>query len=185
MDIGIISARYARALFAFAKDRGTETRVYNDIKMLATSFEKEAALKEVLDNPVLPETDKKRLIRSAAGIEVCPEFERFIQLVLQYKRESLLQIMCLIYISLYRKEKNINRIYLYTAVPLAKDLKDKLTNDIQQKTGGTIEFSEHINPELIGGLIIRMNNYQMDASVASQLKRVKKQLMEKNRQTEE
>lgn len=184
MDIGIISARYAHALFDFAKGRQTETRLYNDIKMLAISFETEPTLKEALGNPVLSSKDKIQLLTNAAGIEVCTEFERFIRLVLQHKRENLLQIICLIYIALYRKEKHINRVYLYTAVPLSNQLKERLSHEIQSEIGGTIEFSEHIKPELIGGLVLRMNNYQMDASIATQLKRVKRQLMEKNRQTE-
>lgn len=184
MDIGIISARYAHALFDFAKGRQTETRLYNDMKMLATSFEMEPTLKEALSNPVLSDNDKIKLLTNAAGIEVCEEFKRFIRLVLRQKRESLLQIMSLIYIFLYRKEKHINRVYLYTATPLSAPLKERLNKEIQSEIGGTIEFSEHIKPELIGGLVLRMNNYQFDASIATQLKRVKKQLMEKNRQTE-
>lgn len=179
MDIGIISARYARALFDFAKEKHVETQVYNDIKMLATSFKTEPALKEALSNLILSDNEKAGLVKSAAGIEVSTAFERFIRLVLQHKRESLLQMICLIYISLYRKEKKINRINLYTAVPLSKDLSNRLADEIQAKTGGTIELSEHIKPEIIGGLILQMNNYRMDASIASQLKRVKKQFMER------
>lgn len=184
MDTGIISARYARALFDFAKGKQEETRVYDDLKMLAASFRSEPTLKEALANPVLSEKEKMQLIRNAAGIEVCTEFTRFIRLVLQQKRESVLQIICLIYIDLYRKEKNIHRVDLYSAVPLSQPLKDRLVYEIRLQTGGSIELSEHIKPEIIGGLIVRMNNNQMDASIASQLKRVKRQWMEKNRQTE-
>lgn len=182
MDIGIISARYARALFDFAKEEDMESRVYDDIKMLASSFETEPALKKALNNPVLSVSEKAQLLQNAAGIEISTVFERFIRLILRHRRENLLQIMCLIYIDLYRKEKNINRVYLYSAVPLSDETKDRLAYAIRQKTGGTIELSEHIKPDIIGGLVMRMNNYQIDASIASQLKHIKKQLMENNRQ---
>lgn len=179
MDIGIISARYARALFAYAKEQQTESRLYDDLKMLATSFEQVKELREALDNPVLSAQEKGTLIRSAAGGSVCPAFERFLRLVLRHRRESLLHILCLIYISYYRKEKHINRIQVYTAVPLTAESRERLTRDILRMTGGTLEFSEQVDPSLIGGIILRMNDRQIDASVASQLKRVKHFLMDK------
>lgn len=185
MDIGIISSRYARALFGWAKERGVETPLYNDMKMLASSFETESSIKEVLANPVVTTATKARLLRNAAGIEVSEAFDRFVRLVLRHRRETLLPIMSLIYLALYRKEKHIDRLYLYTAVPLDPAIKDRLLYEIRLKTGGSIELSELIRPELIGGLVMRMNNYRLDASVASQLKRIKRQLTEKTDQPED
>lgn len=185
MDIGIISGRYARALFGWAKDRGRETPVYNDMRMLAASFKTEPSLKEVLANPVVAAATKAQLLRNAAGIEVSEEFDRFVGLVLQHKRETLLPLMSLIYLALYRKEKKIDRLYLSTAVPLDPAIRDRMVYEIRLKTGGSIELTEQIRPELIGGVVMRMNNYRLDASVASQLKRVKQQLIGKNRRTEE
>lgn len=184
MDIGIISGRYARALLGWAKDRGNETPVYTDMKMLTASFETEPSLKEVLANPVVPPATKAQLLRNAAGIEVSEEFERFVGLVLRHKRETLLPLMCLVYLALYRKEKKIDRLYLYSAVPLDAAIRDRMVYEIRLKTGGSIELTEQIRPELIGGMVMRMNNYRLDASVASQLKRIKQQLTGKNRQTE-
>lgn len=181
MDIGIISAHYARALFGLAKDRGVETPVYEDMKMLAASFEAEPSLRETLANPVIDADTKERLLCNAAGVEVNDASARFFRLVLQHKRETLLQIMCLVYLSLYRKEKHINRMYLTTAVALDAGIRNRLMYEMRLKTGGTIEFTEEVRPEVIGGVVMRMNNYRLDASVAAQLKRVKRQWMEKNR----
>ena len=54
MDIGTISSRYAKALFSLAKEKGLETRVYDDMKMLADSFSLEPGLRVALGNPILP-----------------------------------------------------------------------------------------------------------------------------------
>ena len=54
MDIGTISSRYAKALFSLAKEKGLETRVYDDMKMLADSFSREPGLRVALGNPILP-----------------------------------------------------------------------------------------------------------------------------------
>ena len=82
MDVGTISSRYVKALFSLAKEKQQETRVYDDMKMLAVSFEQEPGLKVVLDNPIFPEEEKVKLLTTAAGLEVCDLFTRFIRLVL-------------------------------------------------------------------------------------------------------
>ena len=71
MDVGTISSRYVKALFSLAKEKLQETRVYDDMKMLAVSFEQEPGLKVVLDNPIFPEEEKVKLLTTAAGLEVC------------------------------------------------------------------------------------------------------------------
>lgn len=172
----MVSVRYARALFSFAKERKKETRVYEDMKMLWTSFNREPALKAALANPVLQTAIKEKLLVSAAGIEVSEEYSRFIRLVLLHKRENLIQIICLIYLGLYRKEKRISRMVIETAVPLDPTIGNRLIYELQLKTSGTVELSEHIRPELIGGIIMRMDNYRLDASVASELKKARNQL---------
>ena len=53
MDIGTISSRYAKALFSLAKDKGQESRVYDDMKMLADSFSMEPELRGALSNPIV------------------------------------------------------------------------------------------------------------------------------------
>lgn len=185
MEMGMVSVRYARALFAYAKDQEKEARVYDDMKMLWSSFRKEPALKGTLANPTLRPAVKEQLLVSAAGIEVSDAYTRFIRLVLTHKRENMLPIICLLYLGLYRKENRINQVSIETAVPLDPAIRNRIMYELQLKTKGTVELSEHIRPQLIGGLVMRMNDYRLDASVASQLKKAEQQLAgEIRRQTE-
>ena len=104
MDIGTISSRYAKALFSLAKDKEQESRVYDDMKMLADSFSMEPELRGALSNPIVSVPEKVKLLTAAGGIEVCELYTRFINLVLAHKRETLLPLIAYIYIHLYRKE---------------------------------------------------------------------------------
>ena len=110
MDIGTISSRYAKALFSLAKDKEQESRVYDDMKMLADSFSMEPELRGALSNPIVSVPEKVKLLTAAGGIEVCELYSRFINLVLAHKRETLLPFIAYIYIHLYRKEKKITRV---------------------------------------------------------------------------
>ena len=178
MDIGTISSRYARALFSLAKETGEETRVYQDMKMLADSFALEPELGGVLNNPIVTGKEKQKLLVAAGGIEVCDLYSRFIDLVLLHKREAFLPFMTYIYIHLYRKEKKIVRVRFSTAVPVSDEVKEHLQNKLKEETASTVEFSGHIRPELIGGFRLRIGNYRIDASYATQLKDIRSRLLE-------
>ena len=130
MDVGTISSRYVKALFSRAKDKRQEDRVYDDMKMLTISFEQEPGLKVVLDNPIFPLEEKVKLLTTAAGLEVCELFTRFIRLVLQHKRESLLPLMAYIYIHMYRKDKKITRVLFKTPAPVDEATQEHLKKQI-------------------------------------------------------
>ena len=171
MDIGTISSRYAKALFSLAKEKGLETRVYDDMKMLADSFSLEPGLRIALGNPILPAEEKLKLLTAAGGIEVSDLYERFIHLVLEHKRESLLLFMAHIYIHLYRKDKHITRVQFSTAVPVSEEVKKHLQDKLKEETG-------IVQPELVGGFRLRIGNYRIDASYATQLRDIRSRLLE-------
>ncbi|WP_085536511.1 F0F1 ATP synthase subunit delta [Massilibacteroides vaginae] len=180
MDAGTISSRYAKALLSLAKEKGEETRVYEDMKMLAISFENEAGMKTVVDNPIFPEEEKVKLLTTAAGLHVCELFTRFIRLVLKHKRENLLSLMTHNYIHRYRKDKKITRILFKTPVPANEATRKLLKQQLQKETGETIEFTGVVRPELIGGFVLFIDNIRIDASYARQLREIRNKLIERH-----
>ena len=106
MYIGVISMRYAKALLAYADEKGTEDTVYEEAGILADSFSRIPELRQALDNPVLPaETKLKLICEAAGGGKVSEELKRFVELVLEERREKFLQFMIMSYIDLYRKHQ--------------------------------------------------------------------------------
>ena len=157
MEVGVLSMRYAKAMIEYAQEKGVEDRLYNEFFTLSHSFRVQPGLREVLDNPVVSVKDKLALICTAAdgNGESSREFVRFITLVLRNRREGYLQFISLMYLDLYRKLKHIGVGKLITAVPVDKETE--------------------------GGFIFDINDYRLDASIATQLKRVKQQFIDKNR----
>lgn len=178
MDIGTISSRYARALFSLAKEKGTETRVYQDMNMLADSFTLAPELKAALANPIVPTEEKERLLAAAGGIEVCDLYERFIRLVLSHKRESTLPFIAYTYIDLYRRDKKITRVEFTTPTPAGNGVRQHLQDKLSAETHSTIEFTGRVDPALIGGFRLRVGNYRIDASYATRLGDIRAQLLE-------
>ena len=166
--------RYAKALMAYAEERGAEERLYHELVTLAHSFRTVKGFCAVLDNPIVSVNEKFNLICTAADGDHKPseEFIRFIRLVLKERRETYLQFMSLMYLDLYRKKKHIGVGKLITAVPV-----DKATDILH----AYMELETVVDPSIEGGFVFDINDYRLDASIATQLKKVKQQFIDKNR----
>ena len=126
MNTGMIPVRYAKALLEFAYEKKCAEQVYAEMSAVAGSFEREHALRRVLDNPVLPVDKKTELIRTAGGGRTSEVFDRFVWLVLHNRRERYLQSISLMYLDLYRKLNRISTGRLETAVPVTPETERKI-----------------------------------------------------------
>lgn len=172
MDIGVISVRYARALLKAATAAKTEDKVCQDMTILAKSFIDVPQLRQAIDNPMLSKDKKRELLSTAAGGGVDSLTASFIALVLKEDRENVIQFMANSYVTLYRKQKNIIRGKLTTAVAVSPATEQKMRQMVEQKTKGTVEFETEVKPDIIGGFILEYDTYRLDASVQSQLRNV-------------
>ena len=100
MNTGLISVRYAKALLEFAKETNSVEEVYGEAKLLTLMFSKMGELRLVLENPVMPVSEKRKLILNAAGGETSKAFCEFSELLLENKRENQVQNIMLKFIKI-------------------------------------------------------------------------------------
>ena len=181
MNTGVVSKRYAKALLDFAMAKGNEKKVYQEVETLAGNFANVPDLKRTVENPVVTRKMKlDLLVEAAGGKDVSEEMKRFLQLVIDGKREKFLHFMTWSFIDQYRERKHILMGKLTTAVE-APELVRHLEEIGSLKTDSKVEIKANIDPSIIGGYIIEVDGYRLDASVADQLRRVKRQFIDKNR----
>lgn len=175
--------RYAKALIGYAQEQKAEDVLYDELVRLAKSFSKFPKLREVLDNPVLSRTEKLKLISVAANGEYPSSdiFIRFVKLVIKQRREIYLQFMCMTYLDLYRKLKHIAVGTLITAVPVDKETEERIRMTASAVVHARMELETIVDSSIEGGFVFDINDYRLDASIATQLKRVKQQFIEKNK----
>ncbi|NDV68228.1 F0F1 ATP synthase subunit delta [Dysgonomonas sp. 25] len=183
MNVGMISKRYAKALLEYAIDEKSEDKVYSEMKLLAKQFAAVPRLRMAMDNPTLAVQDKLSLVKAALDNKTTPVFDNFVQLVLKQRRESYLQSMALSYGDLYCELKHINTGRLVTATPVDKKIADKMKALVQQVKQGDIDFESAVDPDIEGGFVLYFDTYRYDASVRTQLNRIKQQLMADNAQS--
>ncbi|SFF97850.1 F0F1 ATP synthase subunit delta [Prevotella sp. KH2C16] len=169
MDLGVISVRYARALLKSAMVQKNEGKVYAEMEILSESYLDIPEFRTTIENPMLSNDKKQRLLETACGNDVSDLTRKFIALVLKEGREKALQFIAASYITLYRKQKNITRGKLTTATPVSREVEVKMQQMVESRTQGVVEFNTEVAPEIIGGFILEYDTYRMDASVKSKL----------------
>lgn len=181
MNLGLISKRYATALLEYAEELKTQDKLYEDMKSLTHSFSSINELHKALDNPIIPNEDKKKLILTAAGTKVSPAFQSFVDLVLKNNRENDIQSIALKYIDLYRQKKGILYGKLTTAISVDNETEDRLIKVIQNATKDKIELEKIVDPSILGGFLIEVDFRRWDASLKNQLVKIKNEYVERNR----
>lgn len=183
MDIGIVSMRYAKALIDYAYNSGKEDVMYREFSTLARSFEKHPELRAALLSPILSADDKFKLVCTAAAGEqpASDEFKRSVALIQKNRREGLLQYISLSFQTLYRRKKHIGTAKLTTAIPVSQEVEERIRQTASSLLHAHMELQTEVNPEIEGGFVFDINDYRLDASIATQLKKVKQQFIDKNR----
>jgi F-type H+-transporting ATPase subunit delta len=177
MDNGRISVRYARALFQLAQEQGCEDDVYNGLTCLAHNYLLAIAqFNEVLADPIVPQEEKVKLLELAVGEPLHDTLKQFIFFVVEQKREDKMFFIAMKYMEMYRMKHHILHTHVTTATELTEASYDKIKAFIKQAFDAKAEMDVNINPSLIGGFILDIENSRMDASVAGQLNALKNKL---------
>lgn len=173
--------RYVRALFSYALENKAEDTIFLEMKKLSNSYAQNLMLQGALDNPVLGTKAKFSLIVAASGGNVCDIFAKFIELVLRQRRENHLKTISLLYQDTYRKYKNITVGKLITAFPVDETTINRIKKLVSLNHTGEIEFETEVDPKITGGFVLYVDSLRLDASVSSQLQKIKAELLGKNK----
>ena len=178
MDNGLIPHRYAKALYKYALEHGRTEEVYGIAKAVVEEFRKNPAIVKVLSNPFVKNDAKAKLLMSATDNTGDDAYSRFVRLVLEHRREDFFYGMMLAYRDIYREENHISQAHITTAASLPEEQMKKL-RDLVAKAfkGSTLEFSESVNPDIIGGFVIDVDSVRMDASVSNELEQLRQTLL--------
>ena len=177
MDNGKISVRYARALFQTAQEQHCEEAVYDGLTRFAHNYLLAIAqFNEVLADPIVDKEEKVRLLEMTIGEPLHDTLKQFIAFVVDQKREDKMFFIAMKYLEMYRAKHHILSTQVTTATELPETTYDKIKAFIKQTFDADAEIDVKIDPSLIGGFILDIENTRMDASVAGQLNALKNRL---------
>jgi F-type H+-transporting ATPase subunit delta len=177
MNESKISVRYAKALFALAKDAGSLDVVKKDIELLFQCIREIPDLQYVILSPVIRASEKTKLFGEMFRTSFDNLTISFVNLVLERRREEFLAGISRHFLTLMKSEQGIQAAELVTAVPIDEALRQSILKLIARKFNAKVELNEALDEKLIGGFILRVGDQQLDASIASKLKRIQEELI--------
>ncbi len=178
MDQSAITVRYAKAFFETAKEKNLLNQLKADIESILEVCTESADFILLLESPVVKTSKKAALLKTIFEGKVHGLSLNFLLLITKNKREDHIPGICRNFLDLTRKDQNIKSAILTTASEVSADIINKIQDLLSKELDATIELSSKVNPEILGGLVLRLDDKQYDASVATQLKKIKQSLLE-------
>jgi len=167
--------RYAKAILDLAKDQNVAEVVYSDMESISKTIIGSNDLHDVLTSPVLKSNLKKDVLK-----EIFKDVNQVtlgaFDVLIENKRINILKEVAQKYTSLYNEMNYVQIAKVTTAVPLNEELEAKILTKITELTGNGATINNIVDPNIIGGFILRIGDLQYNASVANSLSNLEREL---------
>lgn len=171
-----VSGRYAKSLIDMALGNKQMDAVKADVDLIIGSLFSNHDLSALLKSPIINSGKKQVIVDAIYKGKVSDTTYQFLNLIIEKKREPLLWDICNSFVDLYNTINNIIKVKVTTAVALADKPKAEIESYLQKNTGKKIILETAVDPNIIGGLIIRTEDGLYDASISNQLNKIKQTL---------
>jgi F-type H+-transporting ATPase subunit delta len=177
MDQSKINVRYAKAFFVLAKEKGLTLELRKDARLISSVCESSSDFKLLLESPVIKTSQKSEALRRIFEGKIHALSINFLLLIAENKRENYIPGIFRYLEDLYRREEGVKSAVLTSAQPLNESLVAQIKEILEKEFKSKVELSQKVDEKLIGGFVLRVEDKQYDASLSTQLKKIREQLL--------
>lgn len=171
-----LASRYAKSILDLSIEQNQLEEVLKDMQLLNAMVTQSRDLELLLLSPIIKADKKKSIMDELLKGKTSDLTTRFLHLMISKGRESNLSEIAAAFQQQYNQLKKIQEVQVTTAIPMNDEVRALVNQKIAEMVPGkTIEINEAINPEIIGGFIIEIEDKLYDASVKTELYNIKKQ----------
>jgi F-type H+-transporting ATPase subunit delta len=170
----IVASRYAKSLLDLAIEKKQLDVVYKDMILIKNTCDSSHELQVFLKSPVVKIDKKIEVFKALFESSVSELTGAYLNLIANKKRATVLAEIIDSFIAQYKTYNKITIATITSAVKLDDSTRKKALSIVKAKSDGEVELVEKVNPELIGGFILRIGDDQIDNSVSRQLANLKK-----------
>jgi F-type H+-transporting ATPase subunit delta len=170
--------RYALALFNLAQEEQKTEVIERDVETVLSLMDQTPALKQLWESPLVPSGRKREIVAKVLGGSVDPITLSFLRLLVDKRRED---ILVPVRDELHRQAdsaRHLVRAEAEFAIQPTTEEQAALARSLEQRTGDHVTLTVSINPDLLGGVIVRMHDTIIDGSVRGALERLREQLLQ-------
>lgn len=174
----LVSKTYGEALFELAMEENRGEEFLKEVETVRTILRENPEFDKLMLHPGVPREDKLKLVEQIFKGRASDEMTGFLEIVIRKERYKDLQSIFQYFIDQMKEEKRIGIAWVTTAVPLDQKQKDAVKNRLLATTSyRTMEMHYQVEPEIIGGMVIRIKDRVVDSSIRTKLNDLTKQLL--------
>ena len=173
-----IVRRYAQALFEAARRADAVDAVESDLGFVAYTMETSAPLMAAIRSPLVLQEKKKAALRELFAGKVHELTLSFLDLLVEKRREDVVLQVEAEYLDIADEARGVVEAQVTTAVELTSQEKSRLAEALQRVTGKRVELSTDVDPDVIGGVLVKIRDTVIDGSIRGQLRAIREKLME-------
>ncbi|HXV61395.1 MAG TPA: ATP synthase F1 subunit delta [Vicinamibacteria bacterium] len=175
----VLAERYANALLAVAVEKkADEDRVASELDRVTAFLSRQTELAEVLTSPRIPAAKRVRVLEELLRNETLTPYTLNVLRLLTLKdRLPILEEVSRQFLRLVMEHKGIQNGEVVSAHPLTRDQQTRLAKSLGKALDKKMQLSFRTDPELVGGLVVRIGNRIFDASVAAELRQFRQRAL--------
>lgn len=177
MSASAVARNYAGALFELAGRDGTETHVGELIDEIAGLYETDPTFQRFLDAPSVSLVEKKRVVREAIGSRAPETFVRFLLVVLDRRRHRVLPGIARAYRALLDEQAGRVRASITLPFEGGDEVKARIVEALERRFEKEIVPEFHTDGRILGGMIVRVGDELLDASLRRQVEELRRELV--------
>jgi len=171
-----LAARYAKSLVDLAVERNQLEAVHTDMLYLQAINKNSREFVSLMRSPIVSGDKKQKIFDAVTQGKISELTAAFVRLLINKTREEYLPEIVAAVVTQYNTIKGIHQVKLTTAEAVSDAIKDAIVSRVKLETSlQNVELETAVKPELIGGFVLEFNNNLVDASIARDLRDIKKQ----------
>jgi F-type H+-transporting ATPase subunit delta len=172
-----VASRYAKALYGFAKEKGEQDQVFDQMRIINEAFENDQEIAGYIHTPLVRPTDKLKVIEKLVGaVPVSESLKNFLLLLAKKNRLPIFAEVVNAYQIIADESHGVTRGVVRSAAVLGPEDRKRIAEIVSKATKKQVILTYKEDPSLLGGLVAEVGSFTFDDSLTSHLKRINEQL---------
>jgi len=164
-----IARQYSKALYEIGEENGNMGELFEELEEFWKTLQENEQLKEALFHQRVLVEEKQAVLKNVFKDKLSNHMYKFLMLLIEKRRIYFLENILESFRKLMHKHENIITVEVTTAVEMNSEIREKLKKRLDKYVDKKIEMKEYCDPDIIGGMVIKIGDYLIDGSIKSKL----------------
>jgi F-type H+-transporting ATPase subunit delta len=170
-----IAQVYSRSLFEVAKEHDRLDLVKDQLGVFADALDENRELAIFFFSPYFSTEEKKQGLERAL-VDADPTFVNFLELLIENHRMPVIFRTRRQFEVLWDREHQLLPVEVTSAVELDREEVEELGRKVREQTGQNVELTSKVDPDILGGIVLRVGNSILDASIKNSLEQLRREV---------